>query len=129
VGYYVAVEIALHFLEPEYDPRFRFMSEYAWGQYGWLMTTTFFVLGLALVTVAVGIRELYGSSRSARIGFGLLVVGALGVSFAGVFREFILHSVGSAVGLPSIVGFDPVIEDSGSSCLHRRLVSKFRLRD
>ena len=103
VGYYVAVGITLHFLEPEYDPRFRFMSEYAWGQYGWLMTTTFFVLGLALVTVALGLQEVYGSSLSARIGIGLLVVGALGVSFAGVFREFILHSVGSAIGLPSIV--------------------------
>lgn len=103
VGYYVAVGIALHFLEPEYDLRFRFMSEYAWGQYGWLMTTTFFVLGLALFTVAFGLREVYGSSLRARIGFGLLVVGALGVSFAGAFREFILHSVGSAIGLPSIV--------------------------
>jgi hypothetical protein len=103
VGYYVSAGIALHFLEPEYDPRFRFMSEYAWGEYGWLMTTTFFVLGLALVTVAFGLRRFHQSSLSARIGFGLLVVGALGVSLAGVFREFILHSVGSAIGLPSIV--------------------------
>jgi hypothetical protein len=103
VGYYVAVGIALHFLEPEYDPRFRFMSEYAWSPSGWLMTTTFFVLALALVAVAVGLRKVYGSSLSARIGFGLLVVSAFGVSLAGVFRDFIPHSVGSAIGLPSIV--------------------------
>jgi hypothetical membrane protein len=103
VAYYVTVGIALHFLEPEYDPRFRFMSEYAWGAYGWLMTTTFFVLGLALVTVAVGLLEFHRSSLSGRIGVGLLLVGSLGVCLAGVFREFIPHAAAGAVGLPSIV--------------------------
>ena len=56
-AYYATVGIALHFLEPEYDPRFHFMSDYAWGAYGWLMTTTFFVLGLAALTVAVGVPK------------------------------------------------------------------------
>lgn len=103
VAYYVTVAIALHFLEPEYDPRFRFMSEYAWGAYGWLMTTTFFVLGLAIVTVAVGLRDVYQSLLSARIGFGLLLVGALGICLAGVFREFIPHAAAGAIGLPSVL--------------------------
>jgi hypothetical membrane protein len=102
-AYYAIVGIALHFLEPEYDPRFQFMSDYAWGAYGWLMTTTFFVLGLAVLTVAVGVRDVHHSSRSARIGFGLLVIGALFVALAGVFRGFPLHDVASAVGIPSLV--------------------------
>jgi hypothetical protein len=102
-AYYVIVGAALHFLEPEYDPRYRFMSEYAWSAHGWLMTTTFFVLALALLTVAMGLRNLYGSSQSARAGFGLLVVGAAGICVAGVFRGFPLHDVGGAVGLPSVV--------------------------
>lgn len=101
-AYYVIVGIALHFLMPEYDPRYRFMSEYAWGAYGWLMTTTFFVLGLAALAVALGLREVHQSSRSARIGFGLLVVGALFVCLAGVFREFTPHAAAGAVGLPGI---------------------------
>jgi hypothetical membrane protein len=102
-AYYMIVAIALHFLEPEYDPRFHFMSDYAWGAYGWLMTTTFFVLGLAVLTVAVGVRNAHQSSRSARVGFGLLVIGALFVCLAGVFRGFPLHDVASAVGIPSLV--------------------------
>ena len=101
--YYTFVGIALHFLEPEYDPRFQFMSDYAWGAYGWLMTTTFFVLGLAILTVAVGLRKVHQSSRSARTGFGLLVIGALSVCLAGVFRGFPLHDVASAVAFPSLV--------------------------
>ena len=103
VAYYAIVGIALHFLEPEYDPRFQFMSDYAWGPYGWLMTTTFFVLGLALVTIALGLRDVNHSSPSARTGFGLLVIGALFVCMAGIFRGFPLHDVASAVGIPSLV--------------------------
>ena len=101
--YYTIVGIALHFLETEYDPRFHPVSDYAWGAYGWLMTTTFFVLGLAVLTVAVGIRNVYRSSRDARIGFGLLVVGALFVCLAGVFRGFPVHDVASAVAFPSLL--------------------------
>jgi hypothetical membrane protein len=101
--YYVIVGTALHFLEPEYDPRYRFMSEYAWSAHGWLMTTTFFVLGLAMFTVAVAVRNLYRPSRSARVGFGLLVVGSVFICLAGVFRGFPFHDVGGAVGLPSVV--------------------------
>ena len=100
-AYYLIAGIALHFLEPEYDPRFRFMSEYVWGAYGWLMTTTFFVLGLAIFAVAIGLRDVHQSSWSARIGFGLLVIGALFICLAGVFKEFTLHSVASAIGIPS----------------------------
>jgi hypothetical membrane protein len=101
--YYTIVGIALHFLAPEYDPRFHPVSDYAWGAYGWLMTTSFFVLGLAVLTVAVGIRNVYRSSRDARIGFGLLVVGALFVCLAGLFRGFPVHDVASAVAFPSLV--------------------------
>ena len=102
-SYYMLVGIALHFLEPEYDPRFQFMSDYVWGAYGWLMTTTFFVLGLAVLTVAIGVRGVHQSSRSARVGFGLLVIGALFVCLAGVFRGFPLHDAASAVGIPSLL--------------------------
>jgi hypothetical membrane protein len=102
-AYYMLVGIALHFLEPEYDPRFHFMSDYVWGAYGWLMTTTFFVLGLAVLAVAIGVQNVHQPSWSARVGVGLLVIGGLFVCLAGVFRGFPLHDVASAVGIPSIV--------------------------
>jgi hypothetical protein len=102
-AYYVIVIVTLHYLEPGYDPRYRFMSEYAFSGHGWLMTTTFFVLALALFTVAVIVRNFYPSPRSARLGFGLLVVGAAGICVAGIFRGYPLHDVGGAIGLPSII--------------------------
>ena len=102
-AYFVIVLLALHVLEPEFDPRYRFMSEYVWGAYGWLMTTTFFALGLAAFTVAAGLRGAHQSSRSARLGFGLLAVGALSVCLAGVFKDFVPHFAASAVAIPSII--------------------------
>jgi hypothetical membrane protein len=102
-AYYVVVLAALHVLSSEFDPRYRFMSEYVWGEYGWLMTTTFFVLGLAAFTVAAGLRHFHQSSRSARIGFGLLFVGALFVCLAGVFKDFTPHLLAGSVAIPSVV--------------------------
>lgn len=102
-AYYVIVLTALHVLEPEFDPRYRFMSEYVWGAYGWLMTTTFFVLCLAALAVAAGLRDVHQSSRSARLGFGLLVVGAVFVCLAGVFKDFLPHLIAGSVAIPSII--------------------------
>ena len=102
-AYFVIVLLALHVLEPEFDPRYRFISEYVWGAYGWLMTTTFFALGLAAFIVAAGLRGIHQSSRSARLGFGVLTVGALFVCLAGVFKDFVPHLVASAVAIPSII--------------------------
>ncbi len=56
-----------------------------------------------ILLLALALRNLYGPSRSARVGFGLLVVGAAGICVAGIFRGFPLHDVGGAVGLPSVV--------------------------
>ena len=102
-AYFVIVLIVLHILEPEFDPRFRFMSEYALGDYGWLMTTTFFALGMAAFAVAAGLRHVHQSSRSARLGFGLLAVGAMFIWLAGVFRDSIPHLLASVVAFPSIL--------------------------
>ena len=103
VIYYLVIGAALHVLEPDFDPRYRFMSEYAWGRYGWLMTTTFFVLGSAMLTVALALRLVHVTSRGVRLGVGLLIVGSVFVCLAGVFREFIPHLAASAVAIPSMV--------------------------
>jgi len=102
-AYFVIVLIVLHILEPEFDPRFRFMSEYALGDYGWLMTTTFFALGLVPFLTAIGLQNVYESSRSIRIGLGLLVVAAIFIWLAGIFRDSIPHLLAGVVAFPSMV--------------------------
>ena len=102
-AYFVIVLAILHVLEPEFDPRFRFMSEYALGDYGWLMTTTFFALGLASIVAAVGLRTVHQSSRSTRIGLGLLLVAGIFIWLAGIFKDSTPHLLASVVVFPSIV--------------------------
>jgi hypothetical membrane protein len=102
-AYYAIVLIILHILEPEFDPRFRFISEYALGDYGWLMTTIFFVLGSAPFVTAIGLQPACQSSRSTRIGLGLLVVAAMFIWLAGIFRDSIPHLLASVVAFPSMV--------------------------
>ena len=101
-AYYVLVGAILHVLEPDYDPRFKFMSDYAWSSHGWRMTTTFFVLALAILAVALGIRAVPGSLSRAPIGWGIPVVAAAGVILAGVFRGFPLHDVAGALAFPGM---------------------------
>ena len=36
--------ITLHFIEPEFDPNWRWISEYELGRYGWLMQIAFWKL-------------------------------------------------------------------------------------
>jgi Protein of unknown function (DUF998) len=68
--------VALHFLRPEYDPRQRFMSEFAVGPYGFVMTLAFFALGLGAFALALGF---HGETRlSGRRWHGPLLFGLCG---------------------------------------------------
>jgi len=54
--------VMLHGLKPEIDPSWRFISEYALGRYGWLMSIAFVTFGVAhLALVADARRYLSGS--------------------------------------------------------------------
>src|SRR5262249_29180277 len=103
VAYFVIVLIILHILEREFDPRFRFMSEYALGDHGWLMTTAFVALGLAPFVAAIGLRNVYQPSRSTLIGLGLLLIAAIFLWLAGIFKDSIPHLLASVVAIPSTV--------------------------
>ena len=48
---------SLHLLEPEFDPTWRFISEYALGQYGWMMHVAFLALATSLASAAIAISS------------------------------------------------------------------------
>ena len=43
----VVLLAALHFIKPELDPSWHFISEYAIGDYGWMMVVAFLSLALS----------------------------------------------------------------------------------
>jgi hypothetical membrane protein len=74
---------ALLALKPEIDPAWRFISEYAIGRHGWLMSIAF--LSMAACCVATVIALWSQLKLGGRIGAGFLLIGALGLTLAGIF--------------------------------------------
>jgi len=76
--------IALHFLRPDVDPTWVFLSDYMLGSWGWLMRFTFAAMALALGSSAVILAVLLrGWGRW--IVSGLLGLAAFGMVIGGVF--------------------------------------------
>ncbi|RXZ77579.1 DUF998 domain-containing protein [Paenibacillaceae bacterium] len=75
---------SLHLLEPEFDPTWRFVSEYALGGFGWMMHLAFGLL--AAVQICVGVA-IYPQIRTITGYIGLVILGisAIGVLIAAVF--------------------------------------------
>ena len=81
VGMFVVTVLALHLLQPNYEPSQQLMSELALGQYGWTMIVAFTGLAIAVFGVQAQIAA-FGASRGFRF---LLVIAALFFLMAGIF--------------------------------------------
>jgi hypothetical protein len=110
---FVAVVIVmLHGLKPEIEPSWRFISEYALGRHGWLMSVAFVTFGLAHLALAADVRRYLSGSWPGRLPLVALVVSAVGLTIAGVFTtdpvtadpstatmSGRLHNIGGGMGL------------------------------
>src|SRR6516165_6039966 len=70
VVYYAGAILVLHVVRTDFDPGYRYLSEYAVGPYGALMTSTFFVLSAGSIALAIGLWR--SVSSKLRILPGLL---------------------------------------------------------
>jgi hypothetical protein len=81
---FVVLLAALHFIKPDLDPSWRAISEYALGDYGWIMTIAFLAWGLSAIGVFVTILSQI-HTLGGRIGLAFLLIGAAGPILAGLF--------------------------------------------
>lgn len=81
---FILILCILHILEPEFDPTWRLISEYALGNVGWLMHLSFAMLAVAQISVAVTI---FPQIRTITGYLGLVILGisAIGVIIAAIF--------------------------------------------
>ena len=113
VGLFLTLFVLLHLIEPEFNPAWRFMSEYALGQYGWVMRLGFFALASSCVATVAAIRPQI-QSRVGKIGLVLLLIVAAALFMGGLFSQDPvtaksneltmhgnLHGLAAMIGLPT----------------------------
>jgi Protein of unknown function (DUF998) len=106
--------VALHFLEPEYAPSWRMVSEYLLGNYGWVMQLAFLSMALSCVTCFFAVRS-YIQTRGGNIGLVILLVTAAALITAAfsaidpitasknaLTTHGNIHALASMIGVPGL---------------------------
>ncbi len=86
MGVFLALIVLLHAIKPEFEPSWRFLSEYSIGRHGWVMMTAFFLWAISCFTLSVALRE-HVKTRGGRLGRAVLVVVGLSLIMAGLFAQ------------------------------------------
>lgn len=93
---------ALHVLSPELDPSWRMVSEYALGNFGWVLALMFLTWALSCVALFFAIRSQV-RTIGGKIGLVFLLAAALGMSMAAMFDvNHNLHGLAAMIGMPSL---------------------------
>jgi hypothetical protein len=100
IAYFVAALIALHFLESGINPIRDATSEYVNGPYGSLMTSAFFSISIACLTLAYGLYLAMPFSTRPRTG--LLLIAFFGL-VAIVVMFFPVNLQGAALTISGLV--------------------------
>lgn len=92
--------LILHFVSNEFKPNFRMVSEYALGNYKWLLTIFFFCWGLCSILSGLMLWNVVTSSW-AKFGVVLLFVTGIGAIMGGLFDvQHKLHGLSFGIGVP-----------------------------
>jgi len=110
----LVVLVALHIISPEFDPSWRMVSEYAIGDYGWVMRLAFLSLAFSCASLFVAIRS-QTQTLGGRIGLTVLLATAAAMTVAAVFAiapitaskdelttHGNLHALASMIGVPGL---------------------------
>ncbi len=81
---FLVLPAALYFIKREFDPSWRVISEYALGDYGWIMALAFLSLALSCVSLFVAIRSQI-RPLGGKIGLAFLLIAAAGLIIAAFF--------------------------------------------
>lgn len=81
---FIVLLAGLHILKPEIDPSWRFISEYAIGDYGWMMMLAFLSLAVSCLSLLVAIMAQV-KTLAGRFGLLLLLITSVGMAIAGIF--------------------------------------------
>ena len=92
--------VAMHAVQPELDPATHFISEYAYGQLGWLVQIAYVVAGAGVLGLAWSLGSATQGRWSKASAASVLLVG-LGLVATGLTRIDVIQSDGSVVSTAS----------------------------
>ena len=93
---------ALHILSPEFDPSWRMVSEYANGQYGWVLSLMFASWAVSSWALAFAIWSQI-RTPAGKIGLVFLISAGIGEAMASVFDiNHPLHGLAGMIGIGSL---------------------------
>ncbi len=90
--------LSLHVLEPEFDPTWRFVSEYMLGTFGWMMHLAFLALAISMASAGVTIISQVRTWRGC-VGLTILAIAAVGLLIAAIFRTDPVITSGAVTSL------------------------------
>jgi uncharacterized protein DUF998 len=103
---------ALHVIKPEFEPSWRFISEYSIGPHGWIMKLAFLIWAASCAALALTLKDEVKSWRG-RIGVAVLSIVAVALVPAGLFAQDpvtakpdelttsgTIHAIASMIGIP-----------------------------
>ena len=87
IGLYVAVDIVLRFLRPQYSLVYNAESDYGRGPWSWVMDLNFLLRCALSIALVAALYKTLRMSRQVRVGLGLLVVWAVGSGILAFFAD------------------------------------------
>ena len=90
---------SLHVLSPEFGPSWRMVSEYANGQYAWVLSLMFAAWAISSWALAFAIRSQVNTTAG-KIGLVFLILAGVGEAMASVFDiNHELHGLAGIIGI------------------------------
>jgi len=86
VAYFVATFVVLHFVQWGLNPAEHFISEYALGRLGWLVTLAFLVVGVGTLALARGLHRSFEPGELVATPVALITIAGISFIVLGIFK-------------------------------------------
>ena len=86
VAYFVATFVVLHFVQWGLNPAQHFISEYALGRLGWLVTLAFLVVGVGTLALARGLHRSFEPGELVATPVALITIAGISFIVLGIFK-------------------------------------------
>ncbi len=97
-AFFLLANAALHLLRRDLNPATHYISEYAVGRFGWLMSTALVVLGVGTIALAVVMHATMHTTWLVRVGTAVLFVSGLSTILIGLFRTDLMGQPSTVAG-------------------------------